>query len=263
MPRRSLRITTLPVCRMCAEGTSAALKDAAEAEAATSTATIVSGMRKDMLQRPPRKALFRYDSRMTSARAAALLFLALTACTMPTATTNVPAPETIFAGGTVLAGPSQAPQANWSVVTSNGKVAAVGPADSIRAAHPNARVIDVHGTTVMPGLTDAHGHLYGLGLSLDTVNVIGAPSYADVIARVRERAQRAAPGEWILGRGWDQNRWPDKQFPTAAPLDAAVSDHPVWIRRVDGHAGIANTAAMRAAGITAATPDPEGGRLLR
>jgi predicted amidohydrolase YtcJ len=115
----------------------------------------------------------------------------------------------------------------------------------------------------MPGLTDAHGHLYGLGLSLDTVNVIGAPSYADVIARVRDRAQRAAPGEWILGRGWDQNRWPDKQFPTAAPLDAAVADHPVWIRRVDGHAGIANTAAMRAAGITAATPDPEGGRLLR
>jgi predicted amidohydrolase YtcJ len=115
----------------------------------------------------------------------------------------------------------------------------------------------------MPGLTDAHGHLYGLGLSLDTVNVVGASSYADVIARVRERAQRAAPGDWILGRGWDQNRWPDKQFPTAAPLDAVVSDHPVWIRRVDGHAGIANTAAMQAAGITAATKDPEGGRLLR
>jgi predicted amidohydrolase YtcJ len=201
---------------------------------------------------------------MTSERcAAALLFLALTACTMPTATTNVPAPETIFAGGTVLAGRSQAPQSNWSVVTSNGLIVAVGPAESIRSAHPNARVIDVHGTTVMPGLTDAHGHLYGLGLSLDTVNVIGAPSYADVIARVRDRAQRAAPGEWILGRGWDQNRWPDKQFPTAAPLDAAVSDHPVWVRRVDGHAGIANTAAMRAAGIIAATPDPEGGRLLR
>lgn len=195
--------------------------------------------------------------------AAALLFFALTVCTMPTPTTNVPAPETIFAGGTVLAGPSQAPQANWSVVVSNGKIIAVGPADSIRAAHPNARVIDVQGTTVMPGLTDAHGHLYGLGLSLDTVNVIGAPSYADVIARVRDRAQRAVRGEWILGRGWDQNRWPDKQFPTASPLDAAVADHPVWIRRVDGHAGIANTAAMRAAGITAETKDPEGGRLLR
>jgi predicted amidohydrolase YtcJ len=201
---------------------------------------------------------------MTFARcAAALLFLAFTACTMPNTSTSVPAAETIFAGGTVLAGPTQAPQANWSVVTANGRIVAVGPADSIRSSHPDARVVDVHGTTVMPGLTDAHGHLYGLGLSLDTVNVIGAPSYGDVIARVRERAQRAVPGEWILGRGWDQNRWPDKQFPTAGPLDAAIADHPVWIRRVDGHAGIANTAAMRAAGITAATKDPEGGRILR
>src|SRR4029077_15261206 len=106
-------------------------------------------------------------------------------------------------------------------------------------------------------------HLYGLGLSLDTVNVVGAASFQDVIARVRERAQRAAPGDWILGRGWDQNRWADKQFPTAAPLDAAIADHPVWIRRVDGHAGLANSAAMRAAGVTAATPDPEGGRIIR
>ena len=196
-------------------------------------------------------------------RAAALLFLAFTACKMTNTNRDVSAPEVIFAGGTVLAGPKQTPQANWSVVTANGLIVAVGPADAIRAAHPKARVIDVHGTTVMPGMTDAHGHLYGLGLSLDTVNVVGAASYQDVIARVRERAQRAAPGEWILGRGWDQNRWADKQFPTAGPLDAAISDHPVWIRRVDGHAGIANSAAMHAAGVTAATPDPEGGRILR
>ena len=171
--------------------------------------------------------------------------------------------ETLFEGGTVVAGPAQTPEANWSVVTANGAILAVGPAAAIRAAHPNARFVDVRGTTVLPGLTDAHGHLYGLGLSLDTVNVIGAGSYDEVIAKVRERAQRATANEWVLGRGWDQNRWPGKQFPTAAPLDAAIADHPVWIRRVDGHAGIANSAAMRAAGVTAATPDPEGGRLLR
>src|SRR5258706_7944014 len=171
--------------------------------------------------------------------------------------------EVIYAGGTVLAGPSQTPQANWSVVTANGLIVAVGPADAMRNAHPDAKVVDVHGTTVMPGLTDAHGHLYGLGLSLDTVNVVGAASYQEVVDKVRERAQRAAAGEWIIGRGWDQNRWADKQFPTAAPLDAAIADHPVWIRRVDGHAGVANSAAMRAAGVTAATPDPEGGRIPR
>jgi len=196
-------------------------------------------------------------------RAAALLFLAFTACTMPNTKQETAVAETIYAGGTVLAGPSQTPQANWSVVTANGKIVAVGPADAMRTSHPDAKVVDVHGTTVMPGLTDAHGHLYGLGLSLDTVNVVGAASFDEVVAKVRERAQRAAPGEWIIGRGWDQNRWPDKQFPTAAPLDAAIPDHPVWIRRVDGHAGVANTAAIRAAGVTAATPDPEGGRILR
>src|SRR5207237_4464240 len=123
--------------------------------------------------------------------------------------------------------------------------------------------VDVSGTTIMPGLTDAHGHLYGLGLSLDTVNLVGANSFDEVIARVKERAGRATAGEWILGRGWDQNRWPSKQFPTASPLDAAISDHPVWLRRVDGHAGLANSAAMGAAGITAAAPDPAGGRIIR
>ena len=124
-------------------------------------------------------------------------------------------------------------------------------------------MIDVTGATILPGLTDAHGHLYGLGLSLDTVNLVGLESYDEAIARVKDRAQRAQPGEWVLGRGWDQNRWPDKQFPTAAPLDAAIPDHPVWLRRVDGHAGVANSAAMRAAGVTAATHDPEGGRIVR
>ncbi|MEK6373358.1 MAG: amidohydrolase [Acidobacteriota bacterium] len=193
----------------------------------------------------------------------ALFFVAAVRCTMPPATPSVSLNETIFAGGLVVAEASQTPRKNWSVVTSGEHIVAVGPADEIRAAHPAARVIDVTGATILPGLTDAHGHLYGLGLSLDTVSLVGATSFDEVVARVKERAERAQPGEWILGRGWDQNRWPVKDFPTAAPLDAAVPDHPVWLRRVDGHAGVANTAALRAAGVTASTPDPEGGRIVR
>ena len=162
-----------------------------------------------------------------------------------------------------MSGSDQAPHANYAIDVADGRVVAVGPADQIRREHPSARVIDVTGTTILPGLTDAHGHLYGLGLSLDTVDLVGASTYDEVIARVKERASRAQPNEWILGRGWDQNRWPGKQFPTAGPLDAAISDHPVWLRRIDGHAGLANSAAMRAAGVTAATPDPSGGRILR
>jgi predicted amidohydrolase YtcJ len=203
---------------------------------------------------------------MRSRLLAALFFLA--ACTMSSPPSPPPAQpassaETVFAGGTVAAGPAQTPQKNWSVVVSGEHIVAVGPADEIRASHPGARVIDVTGATILPGLTDAHGHLYGLGLSLDTVSLVGLDSFDAAVARVKERAQRAQPGEWILGRGWDQNRWPGKQFPTAAQIDAAIPDHPVWLRRVDGHAGVANTAAMRAAGVTAATRNPEGGRIIR
>ena len=193
----------------------------------------------------------------------ALFFVAALRCTMPPATPSASSSETIFAGGLVVAGPAHTPQKNWSVVVSGEHIVAVGPADEIRSAHPAARVIDVTGATILPGLTDAHGHLYGLGLSLDTVSLVGAASFDEVVARVKQRAERAQPGEWILGRGWDQNRWPVKEFPTSAALDAAIPDHPVWLRRVDGHAGVANTAALRAAGVTASTRDPEGGRIVR
>ena len=171
--------------------------------------------------------------------------------------------DVIFGPAVVLAGAAQEPISGQSVYVVAGTIAEIGPADQIRRQHPNAKFIDVSGTTILPGLTDAHGHLYGLGLSLDTVNLVGANSYGEVIARVKERAARASKGEWILGRGWDQNLWPSKEFPTSGPLDAAVPEHPVWLRRIDGHAGLANSAAMRAAGVSASTRDPEGGRIIR
>ncbi len=190
----------------------------------------------------------------------ALSFAAAVACTMQH---SRPSNELIYGPAVVLTESDQAPKSRYGVVVVDGKIATVAPFDELRAQHPSARLVDVGGTTILPGLTDAHGHLYGLGLSLDTVDLGGASSYDEVITRVKERAARAATGEWILGRGWDQNRWTSKQFPTAAALDAAVPDHPVWLRRVDGHAGLANRVAMRAAGITAAVRDPEGGRIIR
>src|SRR6266550_4197906 len=204
----------------------------------------------------------RNDARMTRWTTVSLLCFAGLRCTMPTPPANIPN-GVVFSGGTVVSGADQTPRANYAVAMSGGRVIDVGPADQIRRQHASARVIDVTGTTILPGLTDAHGHLYGLGLSLDTVNLVGASTYEEAIARVKDRASRAQPNEWILGRGWDQNRWPGKQFPTAAPLDAAVPDHPVWLRRVDGHAGVANSIAMRAAGVSASTADPAGGRIGR
>jgi predicted amidohydrolase YtcJ len=187
----------------------------------------------------------------------ALSFAAAFGCTNTTMN-----PSRSAESGTLFIGNVQR-HTNYGVLVHGDSIAAVGPADELRRENPNAHVVDVGGATILPGLTDAHGHLYGLGLSLDTVSLVGAATYDEAIARVKDRASRASANEWVLGRGWDQNRWPGRQFPTAAPLDAAIADHPVWLRRVDGHAGVANSAAMRAAGVTRATPDPEGGRILR
>ena len=130
-------------------------------------------------------------------------------------------------------------------------------------APASTRTVELGNATVLPGLIDAHAHLYGLGFALDTVSLVGTASIDEVIARVRERASQRPPGEWILGRGWDQNDWPVKEFPLAASLDAATTRHPIWLRRIDGHAGYANREALRLANVTAATPDPAGGKILR
>jgi predicted amidohydrolase YtcJ len=145
-----------------------------------------------------------------------------------------------------------------------GRIAFVGSARGAAVFHgPGTRVLDLGGRTVIPGMVDAHGHVMGLGVSLREVDLVGANSYEEVIARVVARAKASPEGTWILGRGWDQNVWPGQRFPTHAALSRAVSDRPVWLTRVDGHAGLANARAMEAAGITAATPDPEGGRIVR
>lgn len=125
------------------------------------------------------------------------------------------------------------------------------------------RVVDAGQRVIIPGMVDAHAHLLGLGTSLRNVSLAGSTSYDEVISRVVERARGVKPGEWILGRGWDQNLWPDKRFPTHEALSRAVPNNPVVLTRIDGHAILANAAAMRAAGVTAATRDPAGGRIER
>lgn len=140
-------------------------------------------------------------------------------------------------------------------------VGSVTEAMALRDAH--TRVLDMHGATVVPGLVDAHAHLLELGQSLGNVNVAGSNSYDEVVARTAERARKVPKGEWIIGRGWDQNRWSVKQFPTHEALSRAVPENPVVLSRIDGHAVLANARAMQLAGITAATRDPEGGRIIR
>jgi predicted amidohydrolase YtcJ len=128
---------------------------------------------------------------------------------------------------------------------------------------PTTRVIDAGGGTLLPGLQDAHGHFTGLGASLRVLRLRGTTSFDQIVEMVRARAAKARPGEWIQGRSWDQNDWPDKQWPTHRLLSEAAPHNPVYLTRVDGHAALVNAAALDTAGVTKATEDPPGGRMIR
>lgn len=124
--------------------------------------------------------------------------------------------------------------------------------------------VDLEGKTVLPGLIDAHGHLASLGaLQVGVLDLAGTTSYEQVIEIVSRRAGETPEGDWIIGRGWDNESWTDKSLPTHDALSEAVPDHPVWIGRVDGHAALANRAAMDTADISPETTGPDGGELLR
>ncbi len=121
--------------------------------------------------------------------------------------------------------------------------------------------MDAGGKTLIPGLIDAHGHVMGYGLSLVTLDLSDTHSLAEAQAKIQAFARENGSLKWIIGRGWNQEQWGLGRFPTAAELDAAVGDTPVWLERIDGHAGWANSRALSIAGITATTKSPAGGRI--
>jgi predicted amidohydrolase YtcJ len=123
--------------------------------------------------------------------------------------------------------------------------------------------VDGKGRTLMPGMIDAHLHVMELGLSLLTLDLSGTKSLAEAQAKIAEYAKSHPDAPWIVGRGWNQETWLLGRFPTAAEIDAVVSDRPVWLGRVDGHAAWANSLALAAGGVTAKTADPAGGRIER
>ena len=126
---------------------------------------------------------------------------------------------------------------------------------------PIEHEIDGGGRTLLPGLIDAHGHVLALGFAALQLDLTGTKSLSDLQQRLKAYAAANPNARWILGRGWNQELWAEKRFPTAADLDAVVSDRPVWLGRVDGHAAIANSAAMQAAGFALNTQAPAGGRI--
>ncbi len=172
----------------------------------------------------------------------------------------------ILTNGVIWTGDPARPWAQ-AMRLGEGRVAAVGAEAAVRAGAPaGLPELDLAGAFVCPGLVDAHGHVLGFGLGLTRVDLVGTASLEEALERVAAEAVRppAGGGEgWILGRGWDQNDWPGAAFPTAGDLDRVCAGRPASLSRVDGHARWVNTAALERAGITAATPDPPGGRILR
>ena len=125
------------------------------------------------------------------------------------------------------------------------------------------QVIDLGGRFVMAGFNDAHTHLASAGFEKLNVDLVGAKSLEEMKERIAARAKAAGPGEWITGAGWDHTLWATQRTPTRQDIDAATGDHPAIFTRVDGHIAIANTAALRSAGINGQTPDPHGGKIDR
>ncbi|MCS7313082.1 MAG: amidohydrolase [Acidobacteria bacterium] len=151
-----------------------------------------------------------------------------------------------------------------AVAIRQGRIAALGSDEELRAWRgPRTRVIDLRGATALPGLTDAHVHLASLGRLRRQLVLTGTRSKEEVLQRLRTYARRHPNLSWIVGRGWDQNDWPDPHMPDRADLDRVVPDRPVYLIRIDGHAAWVNTKALEQADIGPASPDPPGGRILR
>ncbi|MEK6570922.1 MAG: amidohydrolase, partial [Bacteroidota bacterium] len=150
-----------------------------------------------------------------------------------------------------------------AIAISAGKVVGVGSSSEILKRFKAKDVLDLQGKAVYPGFIDAHVHLLGLGASLMTLNLVGTTSAEQVTRFVGDRVKAAKTGTWIRGRGWDQNDWRVKEFPTHQLLDKVAPNIPVYLIRIDGHASWVNRKVLELAGITKETEDPPGGKIIR
>jgi predicted amidohydrolase YtcJ len=176
---------------------------------------------------------------------------------------TVPRADLIITNARIYTADDAQPMAE-ALAVSGGKVLFVGSSvEALALKGPSTQLMDAGGRTLIPGMTDAHAHLYGLGVTLRQVDLTGTRSYADVVARVVAKAATLPKGTPVFGRGWDQNDWSDTRLPTNVELSAATPDHPVVLTRVDGHALLANAAAISQLRAPISTKDPEGGRILR
>ncbi len=191
--------------------------------------------------------------------------LALSCCSPPAPKTGSDigkdAADTVFVNGNVITMDPEHPKAQ-AVAIIGDRIILVGTnEEAMNTTDEGTEVIDLGGKTVVPGLIDAHCHVASYGDSLRKLNLVGTESLEEIIALVKEKVKKSKPGEWIVGRGWDQNDWKKKHFPTNDALSAISPDNPVYLTRICGHAAFVNRLALKLAGVTKDTLDPPGGKI--
>ena len=169
--------------------------------------------------------------------------------------------DLLFTNGNIYTVNDRQPHAEATAVK-NGRVVFVGSNEDAKKFHA-AKIVDLHGRTVVPGFTDSHCHIFGIGEREMRLNLEGTNSLEEFLARVKERVDETVPGKWITGRGWIETFWKPPQFPTRQDLDRIAPDNPVFLTRADGHASVVDSAALRIAKIGKNTPDPFGGQILK
>jgi predicted amidohydrolase YtcJ len=169
--------------------------------------------------------------------------------------------DLVLLDGNVYTVNQKQPRAQAIAVKSD-RILFVGSNDDARRFHAPC-VIDLQHRTVVPGLTDSHCHIFGIGERELTLNLEGTNALEDFLAKVKERVEKTEPGKWITGRGWIETFWKPARFPTRQDLDPISGDHPLFLTRADGHASVANFAALKIAGIDKSTPNPFGGEILK
>jgi predicted amidohydrolase YtcJ len=188
---------------------------------------------------------------------------------VPSALEAQPKADLVLRGATVYTMDAKRPTAEAIAVSGNRIVAVGSNADVAPFVGSATKVLELAGHTVIPGFKESHGHFLNLGFARLNVNLVDAKSYQDVVDRVAAAVKTSKPGEWVIGRGWHQDKWTDKTsltvrgFPTHQALSAVSKDNPVYLTRADGHAGFANAKAMALMGITKDTKSPEGGDVIK
>jgi predicted amidohydrolase YtcJ len=180
----------------------------------------------------------------------------------PLQSTVAPA-DIVFKNGNVYTADNKTPQAEAIAVKADRIVFVGSNAESQKYVGPNTRVVDLKGNTVLPGFTDSHQHLAGVGQREMTLNLEGITSLEEFLAKVKARVDQAKPGEWITGRGWIETHWKPPVFPTRSDLDKVAPSNPLILTRADGHASVVNSAALNLAGIDKSTPNPFGGEISK